>query len=243
MPERPRRPSCVDGAGDLARAEHARERRAVELDQLEHLVVVGLARRRPPAVPEASPRSVTPAPLSRSVMKSCGSRTCATRAASSGSTRRSHIQEVAVKDATGTLPSRSAAGRRAAEQLDEALGVGRRARVVPERGGTQGGAVRCRARRGRAAGRRRRSRQRRPRARSQRAPRRGRATTPRDRSRARRPHPSPRADACPCATMRPALGIDQHDFGRLRGAVDTGYEGGHGRVVWSRTMEATRRSS
>ena len=42
-------------------------------------------------------------------MKSCGSRTRATRSAGSGSTRRSHIHEVAVNDATGTLPRRVAA--------------------------------------------------------------------------------------------------------------------------------------
>ena len=52
-------------------------------------------------------------------------------------------------------------------------------------------------------------------------------------------------DAVGSLTLRddaPVLGVDEHHFGRLRGAVDTGYEVRHGRVVWRRTVEATRRS-
>ena len=60
------------------------------------------------ALPDASPRSVTPAPQRRSVRKSCGSRTAATCGTTAGSFRTSHAHFVTVNDATGTQPVVSA---------------------------------------------------------------------------------------------------------------------------------------
>ncbi len=58
-------------------------------------------------VPEASPGSVAAVPASRSVRKSCGSRTAAAASAFAGSFSRSQRHFEAVMDATGTVPVRA----------------------------------------------------------------------------------------------------------------------------------------
>ena len=72
----------------LGRAEHVRQQRRVELDQLEHLVRVALVAGRPPGrCPTRRRGRSRRGRSSRSVRKSCGSRTARAAAAASGSLR------------------------------------------------------------------------------------------------------------------------------------------------------------
>ena len=108
-------------AGEVARAEHAGQRRAIELDQLEH---ARRRRRRCSATTSRCPRRrrgrVTPVaaePLGHVVVGEAHAGDAMLR--SRARRRRSHIHDVAVNDATGTLPSARPRPLGPAEQLDE----------------------------------------------------------------------------------------------------------------------------
>ena len=121
----------------LARAEHLGQQRAVQLDEIEHVVDVVPPRVDHQPVPDASPRSVAPRPHRRSVRKSCGSRTARAAAATLGLVAAQPRPRVAVKDGHGHQPDPLGPFRGPPSASRQLAGLGRGAGVVPEDRGAQ----------------------------------------------------------------------------------------------------------
>ena len=229
-----------DLSRQLHRAEDGRKLRAVEIDQIEHAVVVRLEEGRPPAgsrgVAAVGDRTARES-LGHVVVRQAHARDlrCQVRLlATEPEPRRGGERG----DGDAADPGR--ARLRAAEQVGQPRRVGCRPGVVPQDRGTERTAIRAEhdesvllagdRDRGHLRAPARagdRLRERIPPDVGRRLP--GAALAGHDVGRLARGHD------------RAALGVDEQDLGRLGRAVDSGDESWHGRVVWRTPRKRTRR--